>query len=1025
MKLQKEFSKPPAQYRGKPFWAWNGKIEEDEARWQVNVFKEMGLGGGFMHSRVGLDTPYLSKEWFELVNACADEAAKNKMEMWLYDEDRWPSGAAGGLVTKDPQYRMRFVEVSVLPPSEFKPKGDELAVFVGLVDDANLRNLRQVKAGEAVKKALGGEKVISCRMEIQGTSSWYNNYTYLDTISDEAVRKFIEVTHDAYAKHCSKHFGKTIPGIFTDEPNYGNISFDQASGKGAFPWTGKLPEVFKKRYGYDLIPHLAEILFKVDGKEFSKVRRDYFDCICHLFTDSFARQIFEWCEKHKIAFTGHVLAEETLRYQTGVIGTAMRFYEYMQAPGIDILRASGLKRQGGCEHETLTVKQCASACHQFDRKWFLCEIYGCTGWHFDFAEHKAVGDWQAALGVNLRCQHLSWYTMKGEAKRDYPASIFYQSPWWRDYGVVEDYFSRVGLMLTQGEVLRDVAVLHPIESAWGVLIRDDAKKQVDLLDKQLKDLQDALLAEHFDFDYVDEDILARHGAAEGSALRVAKASYKTIIVPPLLTVRESTVKILKDFASNGGTVLMTESLPGLCVPNDDAALAELRSFSKSIASDAKALNKALSKIPGIQRASITKPGGKEYHESIYMLRHDKKKGQAIVFVSHSLQDKDSGALEIALPFKGQVQEWDATSGEVFLADSKNTKVGVVIKTSLPPCGSRLFVVSSEPDKNLAQRPKGKSASSMKLSQRDWDFELNEPNAFPLDMAEFAIDGGPWQGPLEILRLDSAARDACGLAHRGAAMVQPWARTKAPEEKMREVSLRYRFSVEKMPETPCRLVVETPSVFKFTLNGKPLSFKDEGWWIDKSFRMTSLPSGALRLGENILEMSTTYTAAHGFEAIYICGDFGFKWAGREPVITELPQKLQLGDWRTQGLACYTGAVIYKSEFENTLKKSQRLVLSLPEWKGVVVKVRVNGKLAGKIAWAPHELDITDLLKNGLNKLSLELVSSRRNLLGPLHYSEVYPTWTGNYQYVSKGQLWTDDYVSLPYGLMASPVLSARN
>ena len=47
--------------------------------------------------------------------------------------------------------------------------------------------------------------------------------------------------------------------------------------------------------------------------------------------------------------------------------------------------------------------------------------------------HKAVGDWQALFGINLRCPHLSWYTMEGEAKRDYPASIFYQSAWWKDY----------------------------------------------------------------------------------------------------------------------------------------------------------------------------------------------------------------------------------------------------------------------------------------------------------------------------------------------------------------------------------------------------------------------------------------------------------------------------------------------------------------------------------------------------------------------------------------------------------------
>ena len=57
----------------------------------------------------------------------------------------------------------------------------------------------------------------------------------------------------------------------------------------------------------------------------------------------------------------------------------------------------------------------------------MSELYGVTSWSFDFRRHKLQGDWQAALGITLRVPHLSWVSMKGEAKRDYPASINYQS----------------------------------------------------------------------------------------------------------------------------------------------------------------------------------------------------------------------------------------------------------------------------------------------------------------------------------------------------------------------------------------------------------------------------------------------------------------------------------------------------------------------------------------------------------------------------------------------------------------------
>ena len=109
--LYSTFAAPGAEWRGKPFWSWNGELREEELVRQVKVMKEMGLGGYFMHSRAGLITEYLGDEWFDLINAVADAGEKEGMEAWLYDEDRWPSGSAGGKVTIDPQYRMKALYV--------------------------------------------------------------------------------------------------------------------------------------------------------------------------------------------------------------------------------------------------------------------------------------------------------------------------------------------------------------------------------------------------------------------------------------------------------------------------------------------------------------------------------------------------------------------------------------------------------------------------------------------------------------------------------------------------------------------------------------------------------------------------------------------------------------------------------------------------------------------------------------------------------------------------------------------------
>ena len=101
------FRNPTSEYRGTPFWAWNNRLDKAELLRQIGVLQDMGMGGFHMHSRVGLDTPYLGPEFLQMVHACVDEAKKRNMLAWLYDEDRWPSEAAGGLVTKNPRYRMR------------------------------------------------------------------------------------------------------------------------------------------------------------------------------------------------------------------------------------------------------------------------------------------------------------------------------------------------------------------------------------------------------------------------------------------------------------------------------------------------------------------------------------------------------------------------------------------------------------------------------------------------------------------------------------------------------------------------------------------------------------------------------------------------------------------------------------------------------------------------------------------------------------------------------------------------------
>ena len=93
-------SEPNLQYRGVPFWSWNDDITPEEARRQVRDMAAAGFGGFFIHARAGLKTPYMGDAWMDCIGACIDESRKVGIKTWLYDENGYPSGFAGGNVPR-------------------------------------------------------------------------------------------------------------------------------------------------------------------------------------------------------------------------------------------------------------------------------------------------------------------------------------------------------------------------------------------------------------------------------------------------------------------------------------------------------------------------------------------------------------------------------------------------------------------------------------------------------------------------------------------------------------------------------------------------------------------------------------------------------------------------------------------------------------------------------------------------------------------------------------------------------------
>ncbi|MFW6271356.1 MAG: glycosyl hydrolase [Bacillota bacterium] len=444
-----------SKYRSAPFWAWNDKLEVAELTRQIEKMKEQGIGGFFMHSRGGLMDEYLGKYYMKAVKACVDKAEELNMKAWLYDEDRFPSGYAGGLLSKmDNAYRQKYLKMEQKPFSEIAKNDGILKIYCCDLCNKQIKNVKDVTGySEKQIKNLQGTALVF-RVKYSPRDENRNNQSYLDLCYKKAVDKFIETTHERYAEIVGNKFTSIIPGIFTDEPHF------KVSGDYNLPWTFKFAEKFKSVKGYNILDKLPALIFEMDN--YKKIRFDYWDVISKCFVDSFSKNIYNWCEDNQICLTGHFW-EHTFP-SPEYTGSTMPNYEYMQIPGIDMLfNTEERKNQVGND---LIVKEVSSVANQLGKDRVLSETYGASGWELNFKDQKIIADWQLALGINFFCQHLSLYSLRGYRKRDFPLSFLDHQPWWDYYKKMGDYLGRMSYILSQGVYKSNILLLHPSSSTW-------------------------------------------------------------------------------------------------------------------------------------------------------------------------------------------------------------------------------------------------------------------------------------------------------------------------------------------------------------------------------------------------------------------------------------------------------------------------------------------------------------------------------------------------------------------------------
>jgi hypothetical protein len=559
--LKKAFKIPPKEFSILPFWSWNDTLDPDKIRFQIDEMLNKGISGAFIHARAGIETsetPYFSEGWWKAIKAAIEYGSQKKFFSILYDEDKWPSGAAGGrVVAENPIFAKVGLKVEKWEITGKRKicldfSGDIITILAakvikhGKIDPESIINLSS-KSGQ-LWTIPEGNWCIAAFIKVKDSG------IQIDYLNKEAVSKFIEITHKEYYKRFDKFFGTTVPGIFFDEI-YAHIP------NADFVWSRFFLEDFERIKGYDLKPFLLHLIFDT-GTLTPKVRCDYFDVFTTLYTEAWFKQIALWCQKHNIWLIGHTI--ETIRdyYSQGnyfstwtpvqIPGTDNEDYRYTFPPRIRWFKP----------------KQHSSLCHLYNKKRAAVEAMGGGGWVMAPEEYKIGFYMLGVYGLNLFIPHLFHYsTDNSKTMEDWPPSWFYRNPYWKYFNKLANLASRVSFMGSQGNHVCDVGILYPITSLWAQ--HSEKKEDVgtlgggetgNVLEIQYNAIQETLLDNLIDFDIIDPESIIKSDFINNK-LKITDESYSVIILPPVSTIRRSVIEKVKAFFNNGGTVIAFNTLP--------------------------------------------------------------------------------------------------------------------------------------------------------------------------------------------------------------------------------------------------------------------------------------------------------------------------------------------------------------------------------------------------------------------------------------------------------------------------------
>ncbi len=492
----------------------------------MRYYRDLGLGG--IVANVDFDRYMRSEEHWKTLIRGVESCRKLGMTVWLYDEEGYPSGAAGGLVlAENPQF-----------------EATELAFDRGRDDPFLVRPAYE---------------------HTHASNNFYAARRYANLIDDRAVRCFIEKTHNAYWQRLEPYFGNTIRATFTDEPSLIAINIGQLPERvrkkvrvvdpvdesikplPRVPWCYDLAEQYRKRYGEDLMPRRRS-LFEGGSKEDRRVRRQFWALIADLMAGRYFGALENWCRAHHIASSGHSLWEERILHHVALEGNGLKCLGRMDIPGMDLLNSDpAAVTQSGW----LTAGMPGSAAMLEGRRRVMTEVsdfsqkLGGQG-PVGLAPMRATAAWQAAWGVT---EFTLYYGIADRPPGQHRAYC--------------DFVGRLNAILRPADRRNEVLLYYPIHDLWEEylpvaepLSLSSQSSRAQRLVGSFMRLGQMLERSQIPFTLIDHEYLAAAKVSDGGTLEIGGQSYRALILPEQVELPPEAATVSANFSRQGGKVLV-------------------------------------------------------------------------------------------------------------------------------------------------------------------------------------------------------------------------------------------------------------------------------------------------------------------------------------------------------------------------------------------------------------------------------------------------------------------------------------